>query len=460
MFRIVLLLTAGLATGYLLGNSCPAPPPCSCSVFFGKIDSVLCEGKGLKTIPVFINTFATVNSDWEINLYNNTISAIPDNAFMNLRAFSNGQNISIILGLNTLTAQSIDLLVFNGIENMLYFLDLTYNKLSSLPHALGKLTFLKELRLIGNPIHSFDARILIPTSNTLTKLSMSFENNQHWPINLRYLKNLLSVRAFFVDSQTNLPTNSFLDIPTSLKRLSFDMSNFTTIHSAVCGLRGLDYFSVEHNFAAHTLIMSCPTPMLSVQTMHFFDSVLQTFPYFVFKNFPNLRVLYIDFTQIGFIDDSLIPNNTKMLQLSLMDSNFTTIPTAVNKFSNLSYCTFFGNKIRTIANYTIANLQNLSFIELNSNPIVFIAKFAFWNLPNLQGVSLMQTTLTTIPSFLELYPNLITVYLRDSPVICDCASPKISTKLAAKITGSCSIGSSNNTVDISYFIKVIFPICP
>ena len=124
-------------------------------------------------ISVFKNTTARMTRSWSLWLKDNLISSIMEDAFVDLKNFSDSQRITINFSRNSLTDGSIDVNAFNGIESFVDALDLSGNKLTSIPAAVAKLRSLREFTLLDNPFSTADAHILSSISHSLPTLYIS-----------------------------------------------------------------------------------------------------------------------------------------------------------------------------------------------------------------------------------------------------------------------------------------------
>ena len=107
---------------------------------------------------------------WTINLQQNSISSLPDNAFSNLQAYGNNNNVSVLLGNNTLRNENISDTAFSGIESFIVKLSLFSNQLTSVPSFVTRLTRLEQLDIQDNPIMYIDPSIFISIRVTLKTL--------------------------------------------------------------------------------------------------------------------------------------------------------------------------------------------------------------------------------------------------------------------------------------------------
>lgn len=427
LFALVLLIST--ATGFLY-DDCPAPAPCTCTY-----NAIKCGHRHLGRVPVFHNTSLTMRRPWNLQLNGNSISLLQDNEFLELKPFSNGQNISIYLGGNSIRVDSFGD-AFNGLENNVTLLNLDDNDLTSLPYAIGHLKHLETLSLLDNPLTTIDLSVLLSIRHTLTDLSIPLQNLAAWPDAIQYLTKLqrLEIKSFSHD----IPVEAFKGFRTTLVKLYLEDLNFTVVPSAVCDLHSLEYLHVGMNgkLSGKNLI-SCNPALGSLSTLKLVNNRrMSTFPN-VFNTFPNLDSIEIVVSDVSFVDDFVVPNNTKISIFEISASKLATVPGAVNKLPLLHDLYLEGNLIHSIEMHSVINLPYLTNMFLNGNPIVFISGDAFRNVPNLSHLELENTKLTTIPLLVETLPDLRSIYFAGSPFKCTCEFPRFASKLT--IDGLCHV---------------------
>ena len=153
------------ASGFLLPNDCPVVPQCDC---MGGL--LFCEGRNFTRVPTFQNVSYKMSHRWTINLQQNSISSLPDNAFANLQAYGNNNNVSVLLGNNTLRNEDISNTAFSGLESFIVKLSLFSNRLTSVPSCVTRLTHLELLDIQDNPVTYIDPSIFINIRQTLKTL--------------------------------------------------------------------------------------------------------------------------------------------------------------------------------------------------------------------------------------------------------------------------------------------------
>ena len=436
--------------GFLLEDDCPAPPPCTCTP-----RSIDCDNGdiNLSKVPIFRNSTTKMTAYWYLLLRNNSLSTLPNGIFDNLHSVTSDRGIDVSLQRNNLSVDGIGISAFRGIADSVLSLNLTDNNLTSIPLAIGNLKRLQILYLKDNPIKSIDSRVFRSLRNTLGYLEISLPYVTKWPDAMHYLTSLggLEIKSFY----HTITDDAFSGFRSSLTDLRFRDVSFTTLPSAVCKLHNLRSLSITNdmNLDGKNFIYCNPSLKTLKKLIMSDNHWMTTFPQ-VFTSFPNLTDIEISGSGISFIDDNFIPNNTMVSTLKLTQSNLTTLPGAVNKFTSLYSCDLKGNKIRLIERHSIYNILNLGVVYLDNNPIIFISKDAFLNVPKLVYLGLSETLLTQMPLLVETLPSLTIINLEYLIVSCNCEMPRIEPRLS--IYGSC--GATNET--ISHYVKTYLPKCP
>ena len=329
------------------------------------------------------------------------------------------------------------------------WLFLDNNDFISIPSAIGKLKHLETLSLLDNS----HQQVLVSIRHTLTQLQLSLQSLATWPDAIQYLTKLqrLAIKSF----SHNIPVDAFRAFRTSLIHLDLDDVNFTTVPSAVCGLHNLEHLHIATigQLNGKSLI-NCNQALTSLSDLILYNNLMMTtFPY-VFSVFPNLDRIRISGSGISFINDYLVPNDTKISRFVLATSNLTTVPGAVNKFPLLQEGNLQQNMIRSIEKHSIENLPHLTSLFLNDNPIVFISRNAFQNVHHLTHLGLEKTWLTTMPLLVETIPSLTVIDLMGGTIICNCEFPRDASRIT--INGHCHVTNEA----ISNFIRTTLPQCP
>ena len=468
IFTWTILFNVSCTIGFLLGNECVAVPPCTCSTFAKSIGysydqnffGVVCDQKNLTKVPAFSNTSQMMFQSMGIDLAVNSISNIPDRAFSNLQYYSN--NVSVFLGSNNLTTGHVSERAFHGIEDVVVFLDLNRNHLTTIPKLVLRLKYLQGLDVQYNPIIQIDDIIMtsVYMYRYLKLLKISFGHMSAWPTALKMLRTLetLSIDKMHL----SVPINAFVGFYGTLRHLKLTYVLSAQIPADICNLRKLETLDMEYNYGlAGDNLISCPTPLTSTTIIQLRWSDYKQFPN-VFEYFPNLESLEFYGSNLRFINESRVIAGSKMKSLVCQSCKLQSIPGAVSMFSLLEYCGLSDNLIITVERYSFGDLPFLSEIHLEGNPIIYISRLAFRNIYALRTLVLWGTQITTVPQVIQILPNLEQLHLNNN-MTCICGEPwmkkwasSLSKKPRFSVHGHCR--ASNETLHDFLFNSL--PYCP
>ena len=380
IFTVTAVAMVSCTFGFLLPNDCHVAPKCACLVNISgdtfdnpPMVGVFCGNRNFLRIPTFQNVSYKMTQPWTIDFEFNFISSLPDNAFSNLQAYGNSNNVSVLLRANALKNENISDSAFSGLENYIVFLSLSANWLTYIPSFVSRLTHLETLNVEKNPLTYIDPSIFISIGRTLKTLT--------------------------IDTYSRRP----LQIP-----------------SVVCKLNHLESLDVTIGLA-HAQRLSGDN-MINCTMNSTTSLTIRKYSYYrfpdVLQSFPNIEDISVG-GEVQYIDDSLIPARSRVKKLSMLFNKLQTIPGAINLFSLLEYVALSYNDIKTVERHSFDNLQHLEFIELVHNPIIYISRFAFRNLVALKTLNMAGTKLISIPQAFETLPNLDMLVL-GSNITCTC----------------------------------------
>ena len=360
--------------------------------------------------------------EFYLRLDNNQLIAIPAYAFKNLSSI-NASNIYLHFENNRINY--IDINAFNAIENNVTYLNLEHNALVHLPAALGKLSYLKYLLLLDNPLVSLDAIVFVSMSSTLRTLSMSLSYFNTLPHELHVLAALQSLTAHTI-TFPDWNSTVFQIFETSLTNLDISHSNFTSIPSAVCNLHSLQSLSVNYspNLRTNTgnIFDRCAGKQMAFIThLSLKYNELTTIPNFG-SLFPRLKTLDLMNNDLHFIGHRSIAGLPSLSTMYLSGNQFVRIPSEVYAAHNLQSLHLKYNLIRTIGRFDLLYNRNLTTLNLLGNPLEYISDNAFISNTYLNDINLHDTKLGKIPLALVRLPHLGTVYISGSPINCSCQS--------------------------------------
>ena len=440
----------GLNTAFLLTERCDVPSPCTCSS-----NRIHCNSKQLSTVPTF-NLYGEHYDTFTIDLSNNQLTTIPDDAFYNFSSM-NASRIYMYLQYNRIS--QIEINAFSGIEHVVTHLTLTNNNLAHIPLAFSSLTGVVFLDLQENPLITLDASVMIKLGRSLQTLYISFNNFSSFPTELHFLNKVWSLAISHIPF-TRLNTNAFDGLESSLTKLILSDTKLEQIPAAICHLTNLKQLSVSssHNLIDEASIFEeCSHSMQSLTTLTLSSNHLKHFPRMC-SLFPNLKALQLESNYLHAIESEVVQCYAFLQGLYLQYNNFVRIPASINKLSNLTALNFRYNKIQSIEDYDVFLLHQLSEIDVSLNPLSYVSPNAFKNNPLLTKVDFSHTQLDRIPTAIIHLSKLNSFYMSGRPIACSCSEMsylKYWNVLLISTLPTCSTGEPVKT-----YIMSILPYCP
>ncbi|MDD2907239.1 MAG: leucine-rich repeat domain-containing protein [Candidatus Gracilibacteria bacterium] len=263
--------------------------------------------------------------------------------------------------------------------NLLQYLGLNYNSITSIPPEIGNLENLKVLSLGGNPLTNLTG---IDNFTSLTELHANDCGLLAFPTEVLAL--------------------------TNLEVLDLDTNSIQTIPSSIATLTNLKNLNISRN-----LFTSLPSEigsMISLENLSLIGTSLTSLPTWI-GNLTNLTYLNANLSSITSLP-SEIGNLTNLIYLSVGLNDISSIPSSIGNLVQLNSLSLGGNNISTIP-VEIGNLTQLQSLELNNNSISIIPS-SIGNLVNLNYIDLSYNSITTIPSTIGNLVNLVYLYLRNN----------------------------------------------
>ena len=348
---------------------------------------------------------------------------------------------------------------FMGYEHSLAELYLTNNALTAMPSALANLTGLRVLDVRNNSIVTFDHYTMNQLGKVLTTLSFGDASMSTWPSEFRFLRVLQTLNIYYA-TLTALPQDAFHGFSQALHTLRIESTNIGQLIPALCHLTQVRNFYFDNNNYPHgyqSIFEPCPNALTSLKSLHLSNDDLQHFPP-VFALFPNITTLYvINNPAMFYVDDSLVPANTKIQNLYLYNNGLTRVPEAVQKMPMLVTLDLHGNQIKLVETHDVADMDPLKKLRLDGNPIRHISSMAFQNLPQLHFLSLNGTDIVSFPRAIASIADLTDLYLPDDQIECNCDIAFLKNlHIRANIRGTCE----SSTEPILNFVRGGLGQCP
>ncbi|KAL3861604.1 hypothetical protein ACJMK2_007629 [Sinanodonta woodiana] len=354
-------------------------------------------------------------------LQRNNLTSIPSAAFMGLQI---GFSLSLILSDNRISHIADD--AFHGIENVLQFLTLDNNQLTTVPTALLSLTGLSSLWISRNPItvHGFDYATLLHIGRTLTLFGFGSPELQAWPTHIRHLEKLNTLEISNI-SASILPLDAFRGFEHRLEYLELFYTPMVYLPPAICHLTALKTLHLFHtNIMAQddTILEACATHHSSVQNLIIVgDSGLKRFPKLP-ESFPNLESVRVSEIQdLYYLTNDEISTHAKNLHsIKVETCSLQHVPSALRKLSSMRTLSLSNNQILTIESNDFNEFPPISDLDFSGNPLSYVSSKAFQNLKWLVTLTLSNTELTAIPSALASIIALDHLFLENTKIKCGC----------------------------------------
>lgn len=314
--------------------------------------------------------------------------------------FNHIQTDRLILSNNNLNDSNINPLAFNNMKGTLKELVLSNNSLTALPASVKELEHLELLDLSGNPIASnnFDDDILRDIGDTLIDLKIGGPNITSWPssfYHLQALQNLTITESHF----TLLPVDAFHGFQGTLKELTIQHSQLTSVPLAVARLRYLEVLRFDDNYNVGDHGMRAP--IVPGLLPYLYNVSLQADNITVFPqilgSFEKLQNVVLDRNRLKFVSDESAIAVNRASTLSLRDSGLTRIPEAIQRIAALDALDLSNNKIHSVETKDLRQLVSLKSLLFNNNPILYMSPNALDNNVLLDRIELRSTNLTKVP---------------------------------------------------------------
>ncbi|TXT62818.1 MAG: Leucine-rich repeat domain protein [Promethearchaeota archaeon] len=242
-------------------------------------------------------------------------------------------------------------------ENYLEIIDLSYNRLYSLPNSIGSLKKLKKLILKSNKLKSLpnslkkleSLEILILRDNLLRAL----------PSSIGVLKRL-KILDLYHNKLSSLPKN--FEKLESLLYLDLGWNRFHKIPHFIGKCKKIEKLSLGRNNISR--VPDWIRELECLKVFNIYDNHLQHFPS-IFGEIDSLEELNLRNNQLKMLPENLIHlKNLKVLNLSW--NQIENLPAWIGCLDSLEELNLWRNNLSEIPE-TIKNLRNLKSLYLNFN---------------------------------------------------------------------------------------------
>lgn len=359
---------------------------------------------------IFDSLFQIKLSLDELNLNNNEIRSLLPLSFKNFnfinRTFLTGNPIEIInedafrntqikeLYMDNCEINVINPKSFEGLDNTLQILDLSFNNISTFPQsALKILNKLKSLNIAENRIKHFP-------NDAFQNIK---KNLQHLDVSGKYMEEISFITLSSMDKMRKLSLNripgnilnkdTFKIFSHTFEQLNLKRNGISSIeNNAFHNLPGLRSLDLSFNSISYIHPMAFKDISYSLEKLYlhqaFSLSKLVSEP---FKELSELLELDLSANNIVFIPTDTFAYLKKLKFLNLNHNFLTDISPDHFQYNNnlfLEVLKISFNNIKSIKQHTFTNLRNLRYLELTDNNIQIIESLSFVNLPSVTHINL------------------------------------------------------------------------
>ncbi|XP_033751315.1 leucine-rich repeat-containing G-protein coupled receptor 4-like [Pecten maximus] len=423
-------------------HDCPAPPVCSCSDINNVID---CSGRGLTRVPEFSKS----DGLWDLYIKNNNIHNLTDDDFQKI------QIEYLDLSNNSLSAVSDN--AFRGLENSLKTLHIETNHLEGIPKAVMSLSNISSLKIQQNPITHLDENVMKSLAKTLMTFHFGFEGMVTWPSSVQIL-NLFELGIYNLPLE-ELPETAFRNL--NISWLYLNSMKLTKLPSSFGDLEKLFFlsFNTDKELTSNGVPSSLFEGLKGLNDLQIINSKLTALPD-IFHYITGLFQLEINSVPIREFTSNMLPENSNITIANFNDTLFDEVPSAISEMKQLSVLSLNYNNITTIRSEDFAGLTKLRYISISNAPLKNVSMDAFQTLSSLAYIALDNTALTTVPRAIENVKFDI-LSLFGNKLICTCESmgwmKNWSGASRIGINGQCS---NLGNMQVEDYIKQDIPRCP
>ncbi|KAH3883924.1 leucine-rich repeat-containing G-protein coupled receptor 4-like [Dreissena polymorpha] len=353
------------------------------AIYEAEVKLVRCEERDLRSIPNFAiqnlpTGFNPSGHNFTVDLHNNYIQTVPDNAFGDLPKLSSVDLFGIILYNNSIT--SVNDSAFLGLENTRVVVDLGNNNLTTIPQALRILRKIEVLLLELNPIMTLDASMIQHISPLLV-FSLNLTLYYSWPVELNNLHvQAVSFYGYSGNSFQNFDVHGIDQRGIKLEIVGADIVDLSDV---ICNnQKNVSELWLWENYKVDIRPFercSQGKVMQNILTLVLDNFNFERIPNFVhtliklewlsisfgniteinandFRGLTELNVLYLESNRIKTIHPHAFDTNTKLRRLYLTNNMLTHIPDSVVVLN-------LGLLIMDSIDCTCSSLQNLKQVN-------------------------------------------------------------------------------------------------
>lgn len=427
---------------------------------YSGVNSRICVKNGLNAVPSELQSQGDLDL---IDLADNSIKIIRSNDFRGTR--------TRVLDLSRNDVTLIEDGAFDSMFLSNATLILNSNNLTELPNTLSKITTIINLDVRNNPavirgagghVIELTDSIMKEMGDSLQTLSFGHPELDKWPESLSHLQDLHELTLDGADANLDvIPPTAFRSFESTLKKLTIENTQLTSVPMGVSHLRRLTEFDFEHNINtgdAGMIMQAFYRPNSPITNLSLVGNGLTQFPRALIY-LPRLMNLNMSENHLEFISDDVI-KSLGVKTLALRNCQLSRVPGALSTMKDLTDLDLSHNSIISVENNDLISLKNIKKLSFNSNPVAFISEDAFENSTRLVDVLLRNTSLTEIPDAFRHGVHITTVDMSKNDITCMCKYYWVvlnESKIpVVKFLGSCG----NIDVTLVDYLTKYAPNCP
>lgn len=317
-----------------------------------------------------------------------------------------------------LSNNSITRLPREILQGNLTHLDVSYNKILSVPISTLKTLALVHLDLSHNNISMLEPDAL-KSMEELLNLDLSFNHLFVLPPksfdSLEKLKrlDLRNNKLIYLDEDLFARTRQL----THLNMSHNDLVQIPLMNSAEL-LQSLD---VSHNDIS-SLVPSTLQDLRELNSVILSHNNLSSLPFRMFKGCDKLKAIDLSSNVIKSLENDIFTSASKVEEIDLSSNELTAINNVFSDLANLKLLKLSFNLITEL--YRGQLPKSLEYLDLKNNKIVLISAHTFKSLSILRLVDLSSNKLVSLSRYdLEIAFNMVyspSFLLHYNPLVCDC----------------------------------------
>ena len=284
-------------------------------------------------------------------------------------------------------------------------LNLSDEKIKSLPAEIGQLTNLKELSLSGNQLTSVPKELGKLTN--LRGLDLDFNQIESLPDEIGNLAKLNILKLH--DNELDKLPESICDL-TGITELSIGLNKLDSLPRKIGNLKNITRLYIGGNKLG--LIPTEIWGLVNIIVLQIWDNELSYLPPEI-EQLNKLEILNISENKITSFPKQLY-RLTNLTTLIMSDNQLTNVPKEIGQLANLTELFLGGNQLTSVPK-ELGQLTNLTRLYMQRNELTDIPK-ELGQLTNLTRLGLEGNQLTSVPKELGKLKNLEVLELYGNPL--------------------------------------------